>query len=122
MLHWMKLLRDTSSGSRFLGAGMFRKETKAMLSYEEIISNEYQRKSPNVAQIRSEGCRVVKNKLPMQIRRELMKAVKDGSLGRLKKDGLKPEIFYHPAHVNSAREKHANEALYKIELIKNAFA
>jgi len=38
----------------------------------------------------------VTTKLPASVRKVLNKAVKDGILGRLKKDGLKPEIYFHP--------------------------
>jgi len=33
-----------------------------------------------------------------------MGAVKDGKLGRMKKNGLKPEVFYHPTFDYVARK------------------
>lgn len=76
--------------------------------------NEY---SPNVKLIRDQGVRIVRATIFHAVRNELMRAVKSGSLGRLKKDGLKPEIFYHPNHEQEARESQINEALHSIECI-----
>jgi hypothetical protein len=48
-----------------------------------------------------------------------MDAVKAGQLGRLKKDGLKPEIFFHPDHKHGAVERQAREAVYSIKCISS---
>lgn len=72
---------------------------------------------PNVEQILTEATRVVRGRIPMQIRKELMDAVKAGVLGRLKKDGLKPEIFFHPDHRHGACERQKKEAAYSISCI-----
>ena len=55
---------------------------------------------PNVEQILAQATRVVRVKIPASVRAELRAAVKAGVLGHLKKDGLKPEIFFHPDHKN----------------------
>lgn len=49
----------------------------------------------NVMIVQMVGFVVVKNSLPRDVRRAYMQAVKEGKLGRLKKDGEKPEIFHH---------------------------
>lgn len=72
---------------------------------------------PNVSQILSQGTRVVRGPIPAQVRAELRAAVKAGVLGRLKKDGLKPEIFFHPDHKNGAIERQNREAAYSIACI-----
>ena len=46
-----------------------------------------------------------------------MDAVKAKYLGRLKKDGLKPEIFFHPDHLHGAIERQNNEAAFSIRCI-----
>ena len=71
----------------------------------------------NAEQIRSQATRVIRGTVPAQVRRELMAAVKAGYLGRLKKDGLKPEIFFHPDHKHGAIERQNREALYSVSLI-----
>lgn len=53
----------------------------------------------------------------MAVRRELQRAVKDKVLGHLKKDGLKPEIFFHPDHKHGAVELQQREAEYAISCI-----
>lgn len=78
--------------------------------------------NPNVELIRKHATRVVNGKIPAQVRKALMEAVRAGELGRLPKDGLKPEIFFHPDHKNGAIERQKREAEYSANLIKGAFA
>lgn len=72
----------------------------------------------NVEQIRVQAMRVIRGKVPAQVRKDLMGAVRNGELGHLKKDGLKPEIFFHPDHLHGAKDRQKREAAYSIELIK----
>lgn len=72
---------------------------------------------PNVEQILVQASRVIRGKVPAFIRRELNAAVKAGVLGHLKRDGLKPEIFFHPDHKNGAIERQKREAEYAISCI-----
>lgn len=77
---------------------------------------------PNVTQIQVQASRVIRGKIPAQVRKELMAAVKDGVLGRLKKDGLKPEVFYHPDHKHGAIERQKREAEYAVSCIATVMA
>lgn len=77
-----------------------------------IDALELHRTMPNVEQIRFQATKVVQGRIPQQVRAELMRGVKLGLLGRLKKDGLKPEIFFHPDHKNGAIERQKREAAY----------
>lgn len=77
---------------------------------------------PNAMNIRKHATRVIRGRIPAQVRKELMAAVKMGALGRLKKDGLKPEVFYHPDHLHGAKERQQREAEYAISCIKGVFA
>jgi hypothetical protein len=72
---------------------------------------------PNVSKILSGATRVVRGRVPAEVRKELMDAVKAGILGRLKKDGLKPEIFFHPDHYHGAVERQKREAEYSVRQI-----
>ena len=76
---------------------------------------------PNVEMIRSRGERIVKGRIPRDVRTELLKGVNLGLLGHLKKDGLKPEIFFHPDHLHTAKERQKIEAGYKIDCIKKVY-
>lgn len=73
---------------------------------------------PNVAQILAQGSRVIRGKVPASVRAELRLAVKDRVLGHLPKDGLKPEIFFHPDRRNSAKDTQAREAKYAVDCIR----
>lgn len=77
---------------------------------------------PNVTQILCGAMRVVRGPIPARVRSQLRAAVKDGVLGHLKKDGLKPEIFFHPDHKHGAKERQAREAAYSIECIAGVMA
>lgn len=50
----------------------------------------------NVQMVRNDRFRLVINGIPSDVRKALNEAVKAGVLGRLKKDGHKPECYYHP--------------------------
>lgn len=77
---------------------------------------------PNVEQILVRAHRVIRGRIPAQVRKELMVAVKAGVLGHLKRDGLKPEIFFHPDHKNGAIERQAREAAYAVQCISTVMA
>lgn len=67
--------------------------------------------TPNVAMIRDEGYRIVEALRHREIRNELMRGVKLGHIGHVKKEGLLPEIFYHPDHKDEAINARAEEAI-----------
>lgn len=77
---------------------------------------------PNVANILSHGSRTIIGRVPAQVRKDLSAAVKAGVLGHMKKDGLKPEIFYHPVHRASAVQVRETAALYSVSCIAGCVA
>ena len=50
----------------------------------------------NVKMVRDQRFRMVVNSLPAEVRKALNAAVKRGELGHMKKDGHKPECYFHP--------------------------
>lgn len=72
---------------------------------------------PNVTNILVHATRVIRGRVPAQVRAELRRAVKDKVLGHLKKDGLKPEIFFDPNHLHGAVELQKREAEYAVKCI-----
>ena len=50
----------------------------------------------NVQMVRNERFRMVVNSLPASLRKALNAAVRSGELGHMKKDGHKPECYFHP--------------------------
>lgn len=77
---------------------------------------------PNVSRILSQGTLVVRGRIPAQVRKELSAAVKAKVLGRLRKDGLKPEVYFHPSHKNGAIDRQKREAAYAISCIAKVIA
>lgn len=77
---------------------------------------------PNVEQILCQGTRIICGRVPAQVRKQLSAAVKAGALGRLPKDGLKPEVYFHPDHRHGAIERQQREAAYSIGCIANVIA
>lgn len=86
------------------------------------MTPEQERQWPNAAQIRVQATRVVKGRVPANVRKELREAVKAGVLGHLKKDGLKPEIFFHPDHYHSAVDRQMREAAFAVKCIAGVVA
>lgn len=85
-----------------------------MKTVSTLYTDEF---GPNVQNILVQGSRVIRGRIPAQVRKQLMAAVKAGALGRLKKDGLKPEVFFHPNCKVSATEIQRREAEYSASLI-----
>lgn len=77
---------------------------------------------PNVANILAGGMRVIRARIPAAVRKELAAAVRDGVLGHLKRDGLKPEVFFHPDHKNGAIDRQKREALHSANCIAGVVA
>ncbi|ERY56374.1 hypothetical protein [Pseudomonas aeruginosa] len=50
----------------------------------------------NVQMVRNDRFRMVINSLPASVRKALNAAVKTGELGHMKKEGHKPECYFHP--------------------------
>lgn len=50
----------------------------------------------NVQMVRNERFRMVVNSLPANLRKALNAAVRNGELGHMKRDGHKPECYFHP--------------------------
>lgn len=72
---------------------------------------------PNVEQILAQGMRVIRGKVPAQVRKELAAAVKAGVLGHLRKDGSKPEVYFHPDHKHGAADRQKREAAYTAQCV-----
>jgi len=77
---------------------------------------------PNAMKIRGQASRVINGPIPAQVRKELMAAVKAGALGRIAKDGLLPEIFFHPDHKHGAIARRKAEAEYAVKCIATVIA
>lgn len=72
----------------------------------------------NVELVRMMGVRIVNAKMDRATRAALMSGVKSGKLGRIAKDGLKPEAFFHPNSIWNAKEERSKIANSAIRAIK----
>jgi hypothetical protein len=91
---------------------------QAALEQAARMSELGQTDSPNVEMVRMEGVRIIGSKVIAQVRKELNQGVKDGRLGHLKKDGAKPEVYFHPNSKGKAVDARNREALQSIEALK----
>ena len=101
-----------------------------MTSYQNAVDyarDQMQQGKVNAAQanvliVQMMGIRVVSGKLPADVRAALNAAVKNGELGRIKKDGLKPEIYHHKnARANAIEEQRRIERA-SIESLSKCYA
>ena len=75
-----------------------------------LLRGEITADQANVEKVRMGRVQLVTGKLPAQVRKSLNAAVKSKHLGHYKKDGHKPEAYFHPAFdylAREARNKHA---------------
>lgn len=77
---------------------------------------------PNVSNILASGSRVIRGRVPAQVRKELRAAVKAGVICHLPKDGLKPEVYFHPGRRVSVNDMREREALYAVKCIAGVVA
>lgn len=59
----------------------------------------------NVEMVRMMRVRLVTCRIPVDVRKALNAAVKSGHLGHMKKEGSKPEAYYHPTFDHLARSE-----------------
>jgi len=73
----------------------------------------------NIQMVRNERFRIV-HKLSRDVRKALNTAVKRGELGHMKKDGMKPEVYYHPTFKHlaiEARNKKFNAGIQALKAV-----
>jgi hypothetical protein len=76
----------------------------------------------NVFIVQMMGVRVITCKIPSDVRKALNEAVKNGELGYLKKDGMKPEVYHHKNARKRALEEQREIERESIDRLKNCFA
>lgn len=70
----------------------------------------------NIEMVRSERVRIV-SKMPKETRAQLNNAVKNGLLAHKKKEGHKPEVYYHPDFEYLANVKRSEIAKSKLNAL-----
>jgi len=89
---------------------------------DQIQQGKISHLQANVLIVQMMGVRVIEGKIPREVRKTLNEAVKNGELGHLKKDGLKPEIYHHKNARTNALDERQRIALASAEIIKSCFA
>ena len=76
----------------------------------------------NIELVRVIRFRLMTTMVPAQIRQALNVAVKEGKLGHMKKDGHKPEAYYHPTFKHLAIEARNKSATRVLEALSGVIA
>ena len=76
----------------------------------------------NVQMVLMQRVRVVSGSIPMSVRKALNAAVKQKVLGHIKKDGLLPEVYFHPTFDYLAKAERKNIAMQSIKAIRGVLA
>ena len=63
---------------------------------EQVRNGELTPEQANVEMVRVQRVKLVTARMPAEVRKALNDAVKRGELKHIKKDGHKPEAYYHP--------------------------
>lgn len=74
----------------------------------------------NVELVRAERFRIITNRLMKDVRRALDEAVKAGTLGYKKKEGLKPAVYFHPTFeylANQERNRIERESIARLSKV-----
>lgn len=89
---------------------------------DKIQRGEISALEANVLMIQCEGVRIIKGRIPADVRKVLNKAVKEGRLGHLRKGGRLPEAYFHKNALWDAKEKRAAYARRQIEAVLKVVA
>lgn len=93
-------------------------QTTALQIARGMIENGMSVADANVEVVRMMGVRIVSGKIDKGTRSALVAAVKTGRIGHLKRDGLKPEAFFHPNAESAAKEERSKIANAGIRAIQ----
>jgi len=100
-------------------------ETKFQMNSQEIISflsekmrtGQLTASQANVEKVRMERVCLVTGRISSEVRSALNGAVKSGALGHMKKDGHRPEAYFHPSFDYLANGRRAEAADQKLRTL-----
>lgn len=76
----------------------------------------------NVEMVLLARVRVINSAVPAQVRKSLNTAVKNGQLSHMKKDGRKPEVYYHPSFEHLANQERSQVEKEMLEALAGIVA
>ena len=96
---------------------------KLTQNHIEHLTDQVQRgvitaEEANVEKVRIARVQVVTGRLSAPVRKALNAAVKRGYLGHWKREGRKPEVYFHPTFeylAREARDKHERKVAYALK-------
>ena len=86
---------------------------------DRIQKGEITAMEANIEQVRITRVRLVTSKIPADVRKALNSAVKRGYLAHMKKEGHKPEAYYHPTFDYLAKEERAEHEQRSIAVLRS---
>ena len=95
---------------------------QAASDYARDMVEKGETTTPNVEIVRMMGVRILRCKIPQQVRKELTAGVKAGRIGHLKKEGLRPEAYFHPNSRWKALELQDKAARESVEALRAVYA
>lgn len=88
---------------------------------EEVRSGKMSAAQANVEKVKMARVQVV-SKLSADVRKALNNAVKAGELCHKKKDGRKPEVYYHPTFEHLANEARSQAEMEMLKALAGVVA
>lgn len=76
----------------------------------------------NVEKVKMKRVQLVTCRMPQQVRAALNAAVKRGELGHMKKDGHKPEAYFHPTFEYLAKQERSEHAHNTLKALAGVIA
>lgn len=95
--------------------------SEALQIAKELVRSGMSVQDANIEVIRMMGVRIIAGSIPSDIRKHLSSGVKAGKLGHLRKDGLRPEAYFHPNSRAKAIEKRNRIANESIDALRRVF-
>lgn len=99
---------------------MIHLQEATKLAIEEVTMGRMSTDEANVYIVQLMGARLITSPMPASVRKSLNEAVKNGKLGHIKKDGLKPEAYHHingRARALDEIQKHYNASMNGISKV-----
>jgi hypothetical protein len=97
-------------------------QTAIEIAMNQVQIGKITTEQANVLAVQIAGVRIITNKIPAQVRKALNAAVKNGELGHLKAEGLRPEAYFHKNARTRALDERDRIFRNRVESLKGVFA
>lgn len=111
-----------SAGLGLLDEEMQLKQNDLEHLQNMILRGEITADQANVEKVRMMRVQLVTGRLPAQVRKALNDAVKNGELCHAKREGKKPEAYYHPTFEHIAKQERKAHELSVLNALSGVMA